>query len=258
MMCKLIEYLIAFLLALSMVSCEIAEEEPEVVPPESLCSVAHLKSLYDGYPYAIVGDLHLLAVVTANDAGGNIYKKLVVEDASGGLEVKLDRTDLFTDFFVGDSVAIYCGGLTLGSYGGVHQLGAAPADGYETSYIARHDIPVHIKHTGGVAPERPVRRMDLDMLDADLVSCFVQFNDVQFVESEVGEKWTDGVVTTNRTLIDRQGNMLTVRTNLAANFANELLPAGSGVIRGVLSWFNGTYQLIVCDLSDVAMYDERF
>jgi hypothetical protein len=51
---------------------------------------------------------------------------------------------------------------------------------------------------------------------------------------------------------------LVVRTSRYADFAHRILPSGSGYIEGVLGYFNGTYQLRVCDDQKAMMYEPRF
>ena len=57
-------------------------------------SVAYLKSLYRGYPLRVTDDVELRVVVTANDAYGAFRNTLVVQDATGGIEVKVGGRDV--------------------------------------------------------------------------------------------------------------------------------------------------------------------
>ena len=62
-------------------------------------------------------------IVTGNDKSGNIYKKIYIEDNTGGLDVEIDAYDLYTSFNVGQRVFIKCQGLYLGQYGSAMELG---------------------------------------------------------------------------------------------------------------------------------------
>ncbi len=262
MMWRLIERHMSLLFMASVaVSCDVTSDY--VTPlqgggKERFCSIAYAKSLYEGYPYTFSGECFLRGVVTANDRYGNLYKRIVVEDSSGGLEIKLDRQDLYNDYFVGDSVVVNCYGLTLGAYGGLVQLGGASVDGYETSYIAASDIEHHLISTGGKAPSVEPLVLTMDALEYSHISRFVKFEGVQFVETGGGRCWTEGDEATDRILTDKHGNTIAVRTSARAMFAGELLPIGSGSISGVLSYFNKSYQLLVCRLTDVDMENARF
>lgn len=56
-----------------------------------------------------------------DDRSGNYYKTLVIQDATGGIEVKFDGY-LYNQFPVGRQVYIKCKGLVLTDYAGLTQL----------------------------------------------------------------------------------------------------------------------------------------
>ena len=74
----------------------------------------------------------------------------------------------------------------------------------------------------------------------------------------MGLRWSETDVDTDRHLIDEFGDTLRVRTNCRADFADRKLPVGSGYIEGILSWFNGRYQLRITDVRNVVMEEPRF
>ena len=55
----------------------------------ALVSISYLKGYYTGYPTPITKDWELQGVVTANDRYGTFPYGLVVQDATGGIEIKL-------------------------------------------------------------------------------------------------------------------------------------------------------------------------
>ena len=168
-------------------------------------SVAYLKSLYRGYPLRVTDDVELRVVVTANDAYGAFRNTLVVQDATGGIEVKVGGRDLFTVFPVGQSVRIRCQGLVLGDYGGVVSLGAASDDSaYENGFIPQSVWPQFLKKQGGVTDIRPDTLVFSD-LAAAWVSRYVAFERVQFVDAECSENWCDTMSDTDRHLVDPAG-----------------------------------------------------
>ena len=221
-------------------------------------SVAYLKSLYRGYPLRVTDDVELRVVVTANDAYGAFRNTLVVQDATGGIEVKVGGRDLFTVFPVGQSVRIRCQGLVLGDYGGVVSLGAASDDfAYENGFIPQSVWPQFLKKQGGVTDIRPDTLVFSD-LAAAWISRYVAFERVQFVDAECSENWCDTMSDTDRHLVDPAGDTLIVRTSAKADFANWPLPSGSGYIEGILSWFNRNYQLKVVSPKNAVMELPRF
>lgn len=225
-------------------------------------SIAYLKSLYTGVPYTVDKELRIEGLVVANDWSGNFYKTLVVEDESGGIEIKLDREELFLEYWHGNKVRVNCNSLTLGAYGGLVQLGVRSGDvRYETDYIPRNRIPSVVTNLPDEAREPLPALLTIPEIFSSgpggrYVNCYVAIKDVQFVDTEL--TWSEPDVDTDRELADRNGNLISVRTSRYAEFAGYGLPRGSGTIRGVLGYFNGKYQLRVFDHRLVEMDGGRF
>lgn len=230
------------------------EIPPEV--PDTDISIAYLKSMYAGDPVTIKGNYRVKGAVVSTDRYGNYYKTIAVQDDTGGIEIKIDNEKLFTIYRPGDIVEVHCNGLTLGSYGGVVQLGTAPADGYETGYMDGGTASVHIRITG-VAESLPVVETAIPRITAGMVSCRIGLRNVQFCDDCAGETW-GGEEIMERELTDIAGNRLRVRVSPHATFAWWALPVGRGSIEGILSYFNGEYRLVVVSIYDVAMSGERF
>lgn len=231
-----------------------------VVEPEGSgqVSIAYLKSLYERTPVAIDRDIYIVGRVVSSDISGNFYKTLVVEEETGGVVVRIDLENYYQKYDRGSLVQINCNSLVLSSYGGTLQLGAYAYDG-ETQYLG------HIPAGRIDAVISVDRDLDIDIvsppiaiksLSANNISCTVKFTDIQFEER--GMAWADEGVDTNRHIVDRAGNRLVVRTSAYAAFAAWLLPYGSGSIEGVVSYFNGEYQLTLCNIEAADMYEERF
>lgn len=218
---------------------------------DAVVSVEYLKSYYKGYPYTFTENYRIRGCVVSTDRSGNYYRTLAVLDDTGAIEVKLDGERLFETYFMGCTVEIYCNGLTLGDYGGTLQLGAAPGAGYETGYIDREDIPVVVRIVGASDTAVVPEAKEIAALGPDDVGRFVAFDGVQFVAGgraawcEPAPDDATGFADTDRYLIDREGNMLVVRTSRYADFASWTLPEGSGKAEGILSLFGGKYQLRV-------------
>lgn len=87
-------------------------------------SIAELKSKYvSGKFTTITNDFLIHATVVADDKSGNFYKTIVIQDSTGGIELKLNRTGIYTDFPVGMKIGLKCKGLTIGDYNGLIRLG---------------------------------------------------------------------------------------------------------------------------------------
>jgi hypothetical protein len=253
---------------ISLVALVVACNPPSIIPDpenppfggEGTVSIAYLKTLYTGAPTKITGELHIAGRVVSSDVRGNFYKTLVLDDGTGGIEVKLDLEQIFKRFMIHTLVTVRCNGLWLGSYGGTLQLGAEPYDDFQTQYILEGDIPLHLAVDESFTDEVLPRELTIGALLAGDISMFVSFRGVQFADEEQGLGWADASAEqdTDRHLVDRAGDTLVVRTSRYADFAHRILPSGSGYIEGVLGYFNGTYQLKVCDDQKAMMYEPRF
>jgi hypothetical protein len=238
-------------------------DDPNIPKPpgeEQTVSIAFLKTLYNNAPVRITGEYRIAGAVVSDDRRGNFYKTLVLDDGTGGIEVRLDMEEIFKEFWIHSRVTVRCNGLWLGSYGGTLQLGAEPCDDFQTRPLPPVAIAEHLfvdkEHYGEVKPFA----LTFGELSQRHVSTFVAFEGVRFVEqgscwaetetgTETGTETdpTDPPSATNRHLVDGDGNTLIVRTSRYATFAPWPLPEGVGRIEGVLGYFNGEYQLVVCD-----------
>ncbi len=226
-------------------------------------TIAQLKSRHTlGQYEEITEDLTLSALVVSDDYTGNFFKQLEVQDSSGGIEFRIDVTDLHAVYPVGRKIYIRAKGLWLGDYNGLIQLGAglgSDATGSpELIRIPESILSNYIKiATYGNAVVPKIKTID-QLTYAD-VSTLIQLDNVQFITSDTGVTYADAVLqqTLNRQIEDCTNNRIIIRSSGYSSFANELTPAGGGSIVGVLSIFGSTYQLMIRDLHDVAMNGSR-
>lgn len=209
-------------------------------------TIAELKAGYLGVLDSIEEDIIISGKVIGNDESGNIYKQLVIQDATGGIVLGLDRTNMYNEFKIGQRVFVKCKGMYIGDYNGLIQLGAKyngaigrMADAQINSHIFRDSLP-------GPAPAPTV--VTLSANNKDKISMLVKFDNVHF--TEVGQPWSSLDATTNRTLLDAAGKSIIVRTSNYANFASYKIPSGTGNVTGILSIFGTTYQLTIRDTND--------
>lgn len=232
---------------------------------DAVVSIAFLHGRYGGYPLLVRDNWLVRGEVISTDRSGNYYKTLAVDDGTGVAEVKLDAQDLFLTYPMGCRVEIVCNGLTVGERGGVMQLGAASADGYDTDYIGEEEIGRRVRVVAsGEGTVMPAVRT-IDGLAPEDLGRLVAIDGVQFVETGVmwcaadGED-ASGFADTVRYVEDPAGGRLAVRTSRYAGFAGWVVPAGSGRIEGLLSLYGDAYQLRVIrpDLLYGTMDDPRF
>lgn len=225
---------------------------------DGFISIAALKAMYINRPVTVSEEVSIRGRVVSSDRWGNFYKTLCLEDDSGGIAVRVDLEEYFRVFGLGDIVTVYCNTLTLGTYGGAIQLGVLSSDvATQVTYIPEHYLLSSVGVTVAEA-EPSVTVTSIDRLAPSLIHCYVELRDVQFEQWEEGMTWCDEDTDTDRTLVDREGNRLAVRTSGYATFASGLLPSGSGTVRGVVGYFNGSYQLTLVNAHYAMMDGDRF
>jgi len=238
-------------------------DAPEITAPtvdfSANTTIAVLNHLSDSFAalaapnltFGIINnDLIVEGTVVANDESGNIYKNLYIEDATGGIVIALDQPGLYTTYRLGQKILVKCKGLYIGNYGGAPELGYlynGAIGRIPAAYIKDHlfldsfpgNPPVPKLMT--IAGFTDVNRNSLIRLDS-----------VFFNGSDVGQVFGVSTATaTNRTIMDKNGNSLVIRTSNYANFAGNLVPSGYGSVVGILSIFNGTWQFILRDANDL-------
>lgn len=260
----------ALILVVFMSGCinEEFDKPPVLVPKVSFpsnISIADLKSTYTGTGVNLIGDSLITAadtiinpviqgIVVANDESGNLYKTMIIRDASGGIELKLDKTGLYNEYRVGQRIFIKCKGLYLGNYGGLVQLGYI----YQGSIgrIPQIMIPNHLFRDSLPGPAPVPQVKTISGLSAADLSTLVRFDAMHFDDADVGQEFAPQLAdATNRTLLDASDLPILVRSSKYANFASNPVPAGNGSVVGVLSIYNGDYQLYIRDTKDLINFD---
>ncbi|MBE0663063.1 MAG: choice-of-anchor J domain-containing protein [Bacteroidales bacterium] len=247
-----------FLAGLTLIAASVAitscvkgdfDEPPIYIPTvdfDANTTISELKASYTGFRL-IEEDIIIKGVVVANDESGNLYKKLILQDENSGIELALDRTNLYNEFQLGQRVYVKCKGMYIGDYNNLVQLGYLFDGGI--GRLPEVFIPNHLFRDSlpGNVPEPQVTA--LNALNYSLLSKLVKFENVSFAEP--GAEWApQSAEATNRTMSGAGGSIV-VRTSKYSNFSSLPVPAGSGDVTGILSIFGSTYQLTIRDTSDV-------
>lgn len=225
-------------------------------------TVAQLKALYPGSPLTIAEDVIVSATMASDDTEGNLYRTCYIQDETGGLELKLSLGNLSTIYPQGSKIYLRTRGMTLGRYADHINLGYRSLDPkYETAFFPEKLVPevLFFVKSGSVEP----RSLSISAVSPQYAGTLVRIEGVQFLESELNQTYaapddrkSQGYV--NRTLVDRTGKTIIVRTSSYAKFAGRKLPQGSGSITAILSYFRDTPQLLLLRESDAKMSAARF
>lgn len=219
-------------------------------------SIAELKSKYVAGQFTTITDELLIhAVVVADDRSGNFYKTIVIQDSTGGIELKINRSGIYTDFPVGMKIGLKCKGLTIGDYNNLIQLGLGTyKDGNFTNLSGIEDALVDQYVFKG--PKNQIiipRKRTIPALTAQDLSTLIELEDVEFIRSDTGKTYADavGLNSVNLTITDCDDNEVLLRTSGYADFAATKVPSANGSIKGILSRFRFDIQLYIRDVTDV-------
>lgn len=151
-------------------------ESWEPVTMEVTHTIQELAAMYTpGQEFEIEDDIVIAGKVSTSDQAGNFYRSLYIQDETGGIELKMGKTGLYSEYKPGQTVYVRCKGLWLGMYGydeddryggsGMVQLGYEdPTGEYETSYIeVQYLIDSHIYRGEEGDPIEPVVITESDL-----------------------------------------------------------------------------------------------
>ncbi|MBK8586607.1 MAG: hypothetical protein IPN88_14770 [Bacteroidetes bacterium] len=207
----------------------------------------------------ITDDIIVAGIVVGDDASGNIYKKMILQQDSSGIAIAVDVTNFNTDYPIGRRVFVKCKGLYISNNEGNFELGTSP-----TNPVGR--IPANllgqylVKGQWGLS----VTPMVFDLATADdfpediPTNTLIRFENVEFDAVSFGKTYapTSG---SNLYLNDCNTSpaSLAVYSSNFSTFAMAQSPTGNGSIQGVYTIYNGDGELQIRDLYDVDMPNVR-
>lgn len=263
--------------ALTLTACQDDFDDPSMNTPVSswlenaaeydVMTISQLKEAYwedaDNY-YKAIGEgtegRHILVKgrVISSDASGNIYKSLVIQDATGALAMSINQNSMCVKYRRGQELVLDVTGMTIGKYASLQQLGAPDDDetyGAQTTFMAYEVFEEHSQMNGlpdlAAIDTITVRsKSELGTTPAELrkwQSQMVRFNNVEFADAGTAT-FALSKETVNRTLNLEDGNNIIVRTSGYSNFWSDVLPTGRGDVAGILSYHtSGGWQLLLID-----------
>ena len=271
-----IQYLVSiFLFASTFYSC-VQDDDYEIPSIENCSEVAipttkTIQEIYDNatstvtqYPNQDV----LEAYIVSNDQAGNFFKRLHFQtlDGSRGFSMPVDVSDLYTIFNPGRKVYIqlqnsytqlHFDGLGIGNYffdeaTQLESIGKIPSTNYKNIIIKTCDV---------VEEDQLVNKITLNEITDAHLNTLIELKDVQFEDASLGKTLydvnTDIGGATNYTIEDISKTSIKFRTSAFANFGTTTVPDGNGTIRGVLTKFRNSYQLLARTIGDINLNGDR-
>ncbi len=265
-------FLLCCLMAVTGISCKKTFDQPPVYVPPSITAnttIRQLKALLtaSGNLQQITDDLIIRGVIVGDDKSGNLYKNIVIQDATGGLSVLMEGTNLFTSYPIGREIFIKCKGLYLGDYNRLIQLGGG-IDGTGTTPsllgIAPSLFNTYIikgSYNNVVTP-RVVNVSDLTTnLQDTLQNTLIQLNSFEFDVRDTAKTYAlpnqNPPGTVNFTVKNCSGASIVLRNSGYSNFAGFGVPNGNGNIVAIYTVFGNTKQLTIRDTADLNCWGAR-
>ena len=151
--------LLALTAGATLTSCQNDFDMPPIPEPkatmEANTTIAELKAKYwqdDANYYQTVGkkddgsDIIVKGRVISSDATGNIYKSLVIQDATGALAFSINQTGLNNTYRVGQELVINLTDLGIGKYAALQQVGGY-GEYNGTPQVSFMEFPLFQNHT---------------------------------------------------------------------------------------------------------------
>lgn len=231
--------------------------------PENIVSIASLKAKHvEGEFERLEADEAIRGIVIADDESGNYFKTLVIQDETGGIEVKINATGLYNDYPIGREIYVKLQGLYMGDFAGLTQIGGVlyfEADGDQRlggiEDIFIEDFIIKGKRDQFLTPTKTT----ITSLGNGDVSTLIELENVQIFGEDIGTPFADAVnkFSFNLTVEDCNNEVIVLRSSGYSSFADELTPEGNGSLTGVYSVFGETKQIIIRDLDDVMLTGNR-
>lgn len=261
---------------------------------KNVVSIAELKTKY-GITKDMINDtvriddgIQIKGVVTGNDAEGNIYNEIALQDETGGILVCIAQGGLCGQIQVGQEILIDLGGLYIGAYRSQPQIGvpytSTSASGAKSTYpsrIARAEWQTRFKLIGKPdATKLVAKEFDYESLKGNetelykYAGCLVKATGVGFAKADgkttyapksEGASTGYGVMRAFKNMStgkDYTTNEFGVRTSCYSDFAAEKLPEGKLTVTGILTCYksqtkyNATAQILMRQQSDVQQMGE--
>ena len=183
-------------------------------------------------------------VVISNPSLNNFTSKkiVVLQDETAGIELYLSSDSKFAR---GDKVAADLSGQKISEYKGLKQINGLSPDkvtllGSDNEIVAK---TVDIK----------------DFLANKYESQYVELSGVQVLDSDLSKTWVQNDQHSSINFVDKDGNIFEVRSSKYSSFKSDVVPQGSGSIKGIAAIYDNTIQLIFSDANDYAgLTGERF
>jgi len=193
--------------------------------------------------------------IVSSDEAGNIFKKIAVEDETGGAIFSINATKLYNTYRYGQEVVIDVTGMWYGNYGAGVQIGGKPDGDPATSAPSRmaESIWTAQAQTNGLANPDKIEIYELTVAEALALhdnpadrlkwqGRLVRVNNVRF--ETPGKELAVANQTNNTTyIVGEDGKRMAMNTSGYSTFWTTKAPKGTGSVLAVLTNYTTGWQL---------------
>ncbi|MDR2885980.1 MAG: DUF5689 domain-containing protein, partial [Rikenellaceae bacterium] len=206
---------------------------------------------YHGAAVTIDEDMIVRGSMTSSDREGNFYRTLVIEDATGALELKTGLYDMHNTYPEGWRVTLKLRGLRMDMDAGVLQVGAVPPAwaAYKTDYLGhrvmverylinervRQPVAAAVCAAGALQEEMCGRLMTVPgmaLAGATPGALTLPDETVTWASPSADKRYPPA--TGYRKFKDAAGDSVIVATSGYATFAATAVPPGTLALTGIL------------------------
>lgn len=260
--------LIAGIVLAGLVSCKKKYDLPPPLDPLPVSGYIKIDSIYSTYikhywpktgagpskMYRFNSDVNLECTVTADESSSNIYKTVYVEDATGGLQVKLVESG---GLAVGDRIRINLNNVILNDYSSVIQLDSVNLQKNIVKISSGNQVtPTKVTFNQLMNLKSYTTSASSNVLQiSPFQSRLVTVDTVEFVAGDKSKPYADAVGknSLDRTLTNTAGKTIVVHSSGYAGFAAVNTPCGVGKFTAIVSQYNQNIQFIIRDFNEVQL-----
>jgi len=249
----LFNYIVPLVLLMGLWACvDLNFDEPPVtglpdITPNT--SISELKALHTvgQEDQRIDSDIVIGGVVIADDQSGNLRQRIILQDETGGIVLRLKSVGLYNNFPIGRQIFVRAQDLYIGDEGGVIELNGSPERPIEEPLIEAHVF------AGARDQVLIPDTVAIEALAEEHISTLVHLRGVQFIPNDTSQVFSDIFArqAKDRVLTDCEENRIVLRTGGYAEFGDARTPAGRGGITAVYSVTTKTSKLLIRELADI-------
>ncbi len=233
-------------------------------------NVISISELIAKYPNVFAGtdqnkkideDIQIKGRITGNDLGGNIYKQVTLQDATGAIIIAINEGGLNGYLAEGSEILVDLKDLYIGGYRKQPEIGA-PYNGNSIGRMSKDIWAKHFKIVGNV-DTTVIKAVDFNDIKGDMnANCakLVTLKNVTFKNADGKNTFTTGTAQGNAVNqeLTGMGSGVVIRTSTYADFAAMVLPYDTVNhkpqavdITGIATRYNNTWQILIRKTSDI-------